>query len=342
MDPELKSIISHLAKLKKAMAESEQQLEEAYAIKLQGDVPRYVLGLLYPLQPPDEVVKIWAKQSDDPPPFTMEFDWKSTWKALRPFKGWPCKTSEVDCVAKKKSKAKKPNPMADVDPKKSWYDWYKALQLRLKTSWQKSGIYDVLALCTSGDFPCDCSLIIAGLSADLPEPLLKPDYDKPNKNFTNWIKTHFGYIESSSGAPIGSTNGVSYTKHVAFLQIQVTKEVQPLAEALADGQAVALVVLPKPMSCNPLAPIWLFQLWLQVYFPELGPANVTFRGDSLLGKSIASLPLPKHHVEDCFRFFYGCSQRSPSDLSMCLDHRYPGYLALDLASIPTLETKEEQ
>ncbi|BBH05536.1 hypothetical protein Prudu_016950 [Prunus dulcis] len=88
--------------------------------------------------------------------------------------------------------------------------------------------------------------------------------------------------------------------------VQVTKEVQPLAEALADGQAVALVVLPKPMSCNPLAPIWLFQLWLQVYFPELGPAN-----------------------------------RSPSDLSMCLDHRYPGYLALDLASIPTLETKEE-
>ncbi|XP_021815354.1 cyclin-A2-1-like [Prunus avium] len=82
MDPELKSIISHLAKLKKAMAESDQQPEEAYAIKLQGDVPRYVLGPLYPLQPPDEVVKIWAEQSDDPPPLTMEFDWKSTWEAL--------------------------------------------------------------------------------------------------------------------------------------------------------------------------------------------------------------------------------------------------------------------
>ncbi|CAL2257204.1 unnamed protein product [Prunus armeniaca] len=31
------------------------------------------------------------------------------------------------------------------------------------------------------------------------------------------------------------------------------------------------------MSCNPSGPIWLFQLWLQVYFLELGPANVTFR-----------------------------------------------------------------
>ncbi|PQP98983.1 hypothetical protein Pyn_36800 [Prunus yedoensis var. nudiflora] len=91
------------------MAESEQQPEEAYAIKLQGDVPRYVLGPLYPLHPPDEVVRIWSERSDDPLPFTMEFDWKSTWEALRPFKGWPCKTSEVECVAKKNFKAKKPN-----------------------------------------------------------------------------------------------------------------------------------------------------------------------------------------------------------------------------------------
>ncbi|CAL2257285.1 unnamed protein product [Prunus armeniaca] len=90
------------------------------------------------------------------------------------------------------------------------------------------------------------------------------------------------------------------------------------------------------MSCNTSGLIWLFQLWLQVYFPELGPTNVTFRDDTLLGKSIG------HHVEDCFRFFYGCLLRSPSDLSMCLYHRYSGYLALDLASIPTLETKEEQ
>lgn len=74
---------------------------------------------------------------------------------------------------------------------------------------------------------------------------------------------------------------------------------------------------------------------------ELGPANVTFWGDSLLRKLIASLPLPKHHVEDFSRFFYGCLQRSPSDLSTCLDHRYLDYLALDLANVPTLETKEE-
>ncbi|CAL2256612.1 unnamed protein product [Prunus armeniaca] len=137
---------------------------------------------------------------------------------------------------------------------------------------------------------------------------------------------------------------------------KVTKEVQPLAQALADAQAVALgpiflayfyrglheIILPKPMSCNVSGPIWLFQLWLKVYLLELGLANVTFRGDSLLRKSIASLPLPKHQVEDCFPFFYGCSQRSPSDLSMCLDHRYIDYLALDLTSVPTLETKEER
>ncbi|CAL9019075.1 unnamed protein product [Prunus brigantina] len=126
-------------------------------------------------------------------------------------------------------------------------------------------------------------------AADLPEPLLKPDYDKPNKNFTNWIKTHFGYTGSSSGAPIGSTNGVSYMEHVAFLHMW----------------------LCKFLTCSKSS--------------QLGPANVTFWGDSLLGKSIASLPLPKHHVEDCFRFFYGCSQSRdlPYGLALNKGNHYP-------------------
>lgn len=83
-------------------------------------------------------------------------------------------------------------------------------------------------------------------AVDLLEPILSLDYTKGNKNCTNWIKTHFGYTMSSSKAPIGSTNDVAYTKHVAFLQMwlfkcltclkcgQTTKEVQPLDEALAD------------------------------------------------------------------------------------------------------------
>ncbi|CAL9019110.1 unnamed protein product [Prunus brigantina] len=104
MDPKLKSIISHLAKLRKAMAEREQKLEEAYTIKFQGDVGHANLLRL----------------------------------TLRLGK-----------------KAKKPKPMADVEPKRSWYDCYRALAQRLKTSWQKSGIYNVMSLCTSRSFPCD-------------------------------------------------------------------------------------------------------------------------------------------------------------------------------------------
>ncbi|PQM35675.1 hypothetical protein Pyn_33514 [Prunus yedoensis var. nudiflora] len=88
------------------MAESEQQPEEAYAIKLQGDVPRYVLGPLYPLHPPDEVVRIWSEQSDDPLPFTMEFDWKSTWEALRPFKA----TKEASADSNPSQGEKRPLP----------------------------------------------------------------------------------------------------------------------------------------------------------------------------------------------------------------------------------------
>lgn len=49
MDPKLKSIISQLTKLRKAMAVSEIKPEEAYAIKLNDDIPRYVLSPLYSL-----------------------------------------------------------------------------------------------------------------------------------------------------------------------------------------------------------------------------------------------------------------------------------------------------
>ncbi|CAL8086902.1 unnamed protein product [Prunus armeniaca] len=176
-------------------------------------------------------------------------------------------------------------------------------------------------------------------AADHPEPFLKPDYDKPNKNFNNWIKTHFGYTESSSRAPIGSTNGVSYTEHVAFLQVwlckfltcskssQVTKEVQPLAEALADGQAVAL---------GPILPT--FTDAFMILFC-LNPCHATLQarfGFSTMAPSLLlGIGSSQCHIT-------GYSQRSPSDLSMRLDHHYSYYLALDLASIPTLETKEER
>ncbi|KAL6276164.1 hypothetical protein ACE6H2_019765 [Prunus campanulata] len=393
-------VTSHLAKLKKAMDESQNQPKESFAVRHQENL--FVLGPLYLLQPPDDVVVIWAEQHDDQPPYKMKFEWSKTWEKIRPIKGWPnVPISNAVTTAGTKSKVKKNNPGGD--PKRDWYDWFKALEPKLKTFWHKIGIYDALALCATGTFPCDRSLLIASLcfwscstncmklrfgmmtptlldlaaiaglrphgkdysAAGLPKSTSKLSYSRTNKYFSNWVETYFRFAKSSSGAP---RNGVSYEEHVAFLQMwlckfltcsksgQITQEVQSLAEVLANGETVALgpiflaylyrglhqMVSPNPVSCNVSGPIWLFQLWLHIYFPELGPSEVTFQSDTLLGLPIAQLPLQKHHVEDCFDFFYECSERSPNDFSICLDRRYPSYLAMDLATPATLENRKER
>ncbi|CAL2266793.1 unnamed protein product [Prunus armeniaca] len=99
---------------------------------------------------------------------------------------------------------------------------------------------------------------------NLPKHILEPDYDKPNKNFNKWIKPNFTYIGLSSRAPIAK----SAKRSNLWLRLMQTAKQPDLAFPAVDPSLV----------------------------PELGPTNITFLGDSLLGKSIASLPLPKHHI----------------------------------------------
>ncbi|CAB4283487.1 unnamed protein product [Prunus armeniaca] len=128
---------------------------------------------------------------------------------------------------------------------------------------------------------------------------------------------------------------------------QVTLEVQPLAEALAKGHRLALgpmvlaylyrglynMVSLNPMNCNTTGPIWLFQLWLQVYFPEVRPAHAIFSPNSLIGVNLLSLPLSGLKVEDYFGILYNCEGRSPDEFSVCLDREFPSYLGLKLSSL---------
>jgi len=202
-------------------------------------------------------------------------------------------------------------------------------------------------------------------AANLPDTRANLDFHKSSKTFGSWAKTYLGYDGESTDGP--SINGVSYTEHVAFLVMWlckflacpksggITREFQALAEVLADGHQVAMgpiflaylyrglrEVTTKPMDYHASGPIWIFQLWLQLYFPELSPTEVCPNDESLLGPPLLNAPRRKHYVEDCFRFFYECDERSCGHLSICLDHRFPSYLALDLSAFPTAETKEER
>ncbi|PQQ20177.1 uncharacterized protein Pyn_32451 [Prunus yedoensis var. nudiflora] len=128
---------------------------------------------------------------------------------------------------------------------------------------------------------------------------------------------------------------------------------QPLAEALAKGHRLALgpmvlafgpmvlaylyqglynMVSLNSMNCNTTGPIWLFQLWLQVYFPEVRLAHDLFAPNSLIGVNLLSLPLSGLKVEDYFGILYNCEGCSPDKFSVCLDREFPSYLGLKLSS----------
>ncbi|CAL2257732.1 unnamed protein product [Prunus armeniaca] len=202
-------------------------------------------------------------------------------------------------------------------------------------------------------------------AANLPEAKAGLDFHKSNKTSESWVKTYLGHDGDPTDPP--SINGVSYTEHVDFLVMWlckflarpkssgITKEFQALAEVLADGHQVAMgpiflaylyrglrEVTTKPMDYHASGPIWIFQLWLQLYFLELSPNTVCPNDKALLGPPLLNAPRRKHYVEDCFRFFYEYQERTREHLSICLDHRFSDYLALDLSSYPTAKTKDER
>ncbi|KAI5351360.1 PREDICTED: aminotransferase [Prunus dulcis] len=154
---------------------------------------------------------------------------------------------------------------------------------------------------------------------------LSPSKYKVDFGFTKKNKSYKVFVEANA-QEIGPLTHKEYTaflliwlfKYVlCMVSAQVTSEVQPLAEALAKGNQLALgpmvlaylyrglynMVSLNPMKCNTTGPIWLFQLWLQVYFPEVWPAHDLFAPNSLIGVNVLSLPLSGLKVEDSLEFY---------------------------------------
>ncbi|XP_059670735.1 uncharacterized protein LOC132316243 [Cornus florida] len=147
--------------------------------------------------------------------------------------------------------------------------------------------------------------------------------------------------ESSYGKYLTSTMDprvpVNDAEHIAFLlawlnkfllcvpAFQVTKDFIHVAVALSRGKHLALAPLVLSHLYRGIydllisnfgrcgGPLWYFQIWLQVYFPELGPVVRPSANDPLLSVSYASAVPKSHSFGDCFNFFYsGCEQRTIS------------------------------
>ncbi|KAM2796684.1 hypothetical protein COP1_007786 [Malus domestica] len=115
----------------------------------------------------------------------------------------------------------------------------------------------------------------------------------------------------------------------------------PVAEALASGHVLALspnilaylfrcLVEPTLHKIDPYqnGPLWVFQLWVQVYFASLRPAIVDFSPTEALGPQLAFRPTPPHQAEEVFRYFFDLDDLSNEEFLICRRREYPSSIKL--------------
>ncbi|KAM2756624.1 hypothetical protein PS2_018462 [Malus domestica] len=115
----------------------------------------------------------------------------------------------------------------------------------------------------------------------------------------------------------------------------------PVAEALASGHVLALSsnILAQLFRCLAEAtlhkvdphqngPLWVFQLWLQVYFTSIRQAIADFTPTEALGPQLASRPIPPHQAEEVFRYLFALDDFSNDEFLICRRRSYPSFIRL--------------
>jgi hypothetical protein len=169
-----------------------------------------------------------------------------------------------------------------------------------------------------------------------PSPIRQPYC----KSYTAW-NTHFSTQENEEGG-------------IAFLELWLCKFIfcinsskitgawTMLAAALFNGQRTGLgqAVLAslyrslynltlQPFDFTNLAgPLWILDLWLQVYFPQFRHPDVdTFSDDQVLGMAFTNrgkFDTPAY--VDCFKYFYHLDESALDSTALILSRKYPSPL----------------
>ncbi|XP_048435311.1 uncharacterized protein LOC125475023 [Pyrus x bretschneideri] len=127
-------------------------------------------------------------------------------------------------------------------------------------------------------------------------------------------------------------------------------ENMPVAQALASGHLLALspAILANLFRClaettinkidpHQNGPLWVFQLWLQVYFSTLRPEVPTFQRSAALGPQLASRPAPPHRADEVLRHFFGLDVLSDDEFLVCRHQEYPASIRLPTAAWAEIE-----
>ncbi|KAM1746859.1 hypothetical protein ACFX11_013450 [Malus domestica] len=118
----------------------------------------------------------------------------------------------------------------------------------------------------------------------------------------------------------------------------------PVAEALASGHVLSLRsnILAHLLRClaettlhkidsHQNGPLWVFQLWLQVYFARLRPAITDFSQTEALGPQLASRPTPPHQAEEVFKYFFALDDLSNDEFLICCRRDYHSSVRLPIS-----------
>ncbi|KAM2598785.1 hypothetical protein TB2_037281 [Malus domestica] len=183
------------------------------------------------------------------------------------------------------------------------------------------------------------------LSSDGQTPS-KEEVHKLHKNFFNYNTLYLHFVGRGEEA-------LREGEHEAFLFYWYNKficctksnkclvENIPVAEALASGHTLALspAILAHLLRClaevtldkvdpQQNGPLWVFQLWLQVYFAPLRPTMADFSPEEALGPQLALRPIPPHQAEEVFRYFFALDDLSDDEFFICRRREYPSSIRL--------------
>ncbi|KAB2607144.1 proline-rich protein 12-like [Pyrus ussuriensis x Pyrus communis] len=122
-------------------------------------------------------------------------------------------------------------------------------------------------------------------------------------------------------------------------------ENMPVAQALASGHSLAFspAILANLFRClaettinkidpHQNGPLWVFQLWLQIYFSTLRPEIPAFQRSAALGPQLASRPAPPHRADEVLKHFFSLDVLSDDEFLVCRRQEYPASIGLPTAA----------
>ena len=189
------------------------------------------------------------------------------------------------------------------------------------------------------------------------ETLSRGDREPPREEVQKLHKNFFNYNTLILHFAGRGEESLRKGEHEAFLFYWYNKficctrsnkclvENMPVAQALANGRLLALspAILANLYRCLAEAtigkidphqngPLWVFQLWLQVYFSTLRPEVPAFQRTAALGLQLASRPAPPHRADEVFKHFLGLDVLSDDEFLVCRRQEYPSSLKLPTAA----------